>query len=275
MFGGGLLGIGIFILVSKNDILVLTRSVDTSNLDVPSLIEKAAYAIIAGGAFIFIVAFLGCCGACRKSKGMLCTYAIVVGLILALEIAAVVMAIVYKSDVSMTCFIVRVFEKFAKDNLTNLLETRYIGPYDFSDVISLAFDLVHILFGCCGVTSGAQFANISSWNTTYAYDDGSGSYVIATAVIPATCCDFSNDDAFPNDITNFLLSMTNTTCPVTKANSYYEKGCYDELYNAFSTYFNIVIGFGASVGALEILGIISACCLMKKNEDEDKIGDSK
>lgn len=60
-------------MVDKNQILVLTRSasVDTDSLDVPSLLESAAYALIAGGGFIFGVAFLGCCGAITKSKCML------------------------------------------------------------------------------------------------------------------------------------------------------------------------------------------------------------
>ena len=57
--------------MDKNQILVLTRSVDTSNMDAPSLLESAAYALIAGGGFVFLVAFLGCCGALKKDKCML------------------------------------------------------------------------------------------------------------------------------------------------------------------------------------------------------------
>lgn len=71
LFGAACLSLGIFVLVDKNQILVLTRSVDTDSLDVPSLLESAAYALIAGGGFVFLVAFLGCCGAMKRDKCML------------------------------------------------------------------------------------------------------------------------------------------------------------------------------------------------------------
>lgn len=72
--------------MDKNQILVLTRSVDTDSLDVPSLLESAAYALIAGGGFVFLVAFLGCCGAMKRDKCMLTvvklfTYKIVITLL--------------------------------------------------------------------------------------------------------------------------------------------------------------------------------------------------
>lgn len=71
LFGAACLSLGIYVLVDKNQILVLTRSVDTDSLDVPSLLESAAYALIAGGGFVFLVAFLGCCGAMKRDKCML------------------------------------------------------------------------------------------------------------------------------------------------------------------------------------------------------------
>jgi hypothetical protein len=73
LFGGACLGLGVFVLVEKNQILVLTRSAseNADNLDAPSLLESAAYALISGGGFIFGVAFLGCCGAITRSKCML------------------------------------------------------------------------------------------------------------------------------------------------------------------------------------------------------------
>ncbi|XP_062616942.1 uncharacterized protein LOC134278659 [Saccostrea cucullata] len=259
LFGGACLGLGIFVLVDKNEILVLTRSVDTSSLDVPSLLESAAYALIAGGGFIFFVAFLGCCGAILKNKCMLLVYAVIVGLIFAVEASACILAVLYKSD----------FDKYAKSNLNTLLETRYKGPYDTSDAISLAFDLAFIILECCGIESGLEFnSTVTSWNTTYVYESG-GSYTTATAVIPPTCCEFTNKDAFPSDPVTFYNSMTNSQCPTNAANSYYNQGCYDQLQSKFEAYLYILIGIAAGVGALELIGIIAACCLMKKDKDSD------
>ncbi|XP_022344797.2 uncharacterized protein LOC111137580 [Crassostrea virginica] len=262
LFGGACCGLGVFVLVDKNQILVLTRSVDTSNMDAPSLLESAAYALIAGGGFVFLVAFLGCCGALKKDKCMLTVYAIVVGLIFIVEAVACILAVVYKND----------FDKYAKGNLNTLLQTKYKGPYDTSDVISLAFDLAFILLECCGVESGAEFnSTVTNWNSSYVYQSG-GSYVVATATIPLTCCEFSNKDAFPADVTTFYNSMTNNQCPVNQANSYYNKGCYDQLQSKFDSYLYIVIGIAAGVGALQLIGVVAACCLLKKNDVDDDDG---
>ncbi|KAJ8300011.1 hypothetical protein KUTeg_021530, partial [Tegillarca granosa] len=204
---------GIYILVEKNQILVLTRSatssLDSGSLDMPSLLETAAYSLIGAGSIIFIIAFLGWCGACLENNKCLTVYAVIVGFIIVLEIAAVILAIIYKDQ----------FETYAQANLLTLLQSRYKGPYDTSDVVSLAFDLVHIVFQCCGVSNATEFSSISSWNTTYAYDSGGGSYVITNATIPLTCCKFNNTAAFPSDMTGFINSMANNQCPVTQADS--------------------------------------------------------
>ncbi|XP_069121798.1 tetraspanin-18-like [Argopecten irradians] len=268
LFGGGCLAGGIFILLDKSEILVLTRSA-TSSLNVddvvtPSLLESAAYVFIGLGGFVFITALMGFCGACCENNKCLIIYIVIVVTILLGQGTAVVLSIVYKNE----------FETYARDNLKALQQSRYKGPYDTSDIISLAFDVVHIYFQCCGVDSGSEYASISNWNTTYAYDSGGGNYVLGNATIPATCCEFSNTGAFPSDLTGFLNSMVNTTCPITQADSYYSKGCYESIKDRFSQYFNIVIGVGAGIGGLELLGIIAACCLLKKEKDEkedDKI----
>lgn len=76
---------------------------------------------------------------------------------------------------------------------------------------------------CCGIESGSEFnSTVTNWNTTYVYQSG-GSYTVATATIPLTCCEFSNKDAFPTDVTTFYNSMTNNQCPINQANSYYNQ----------------------------------------------------
>ena len=52
---------GIYVLVSKSELLVLTRSATdgySDNVDVPSLLEKSAYILIAVGSFILIISFV-------------------------------------------------------------------------------------------------------------------------------------------------------------------------------------------------------------------------
>lgn len=74
LFGGACIGGGIFVILYKNDILILARSATegaVDSVDTPSLLESAAYVLIATGAFVVFISFVGCCGACLKSKCLL------------------------------------------------------------------------------------------------------------------------------------------------------------------------------------------------------------
>ena len=263
LFGAACMAGGIYVLVSKSELLVLTRSATdgySDNVDVPSLLEKSAYILIAVGSFILIISFVGCCGACTKNKCLLRIYTAIIAMMIILEITAVILAIMYKDKL----------ETYAKGNLQTMLNNNYIGPYDTSNVISLAFDIAQILFKCCGVVNSTEYTSITTWNTTYAYDSGGGVYVTATATIPLTCCEFSNTEAFPDDMTAFLNSIVNNQCPVSQAGAH-TTGCYEALKEEFSKYFNILIGVAGSIAGLELLGLISACCLMKGDEKRKEV----
>ncbi|XP_071154415.1 CD63 antigen-like [Mytilus edulis] len=263
LFGGACIGGGIFVILYKNDILILARSATegaVDSVDTPSLLESAAYVLIATGAFVVFISFVGCCGACLKSKCLLRIYVVVIGLMLLLEIAAVVLVIVYKDKL----------ETYAKDNLSTMLNDNYIGPYSTSNAISLAFDLAQIVFKCCGVVNQTEYASINTWNTTYAYDSGGGVYVTATATIPVTCCQFNNEDAFPDDMTTFLNSIVDNQCPVTQAGAH-TTGCYDALKDEFNKYFSILIGIASGIAGLQVFGFLSACCLMKEDEKREEV----
>ncbi|CAG2221833.1 unnamed protein product [Mytilus edulis] len=237
LFGGACLGGGIYVLVAKNDILILARSatdgaVDT--IDAPSLIERAAHVLIAiEQMFTKDIRNYSWINDCFGSGG---------------------------------CNTGGSFQEqdgdIRKDNLQTMLNDNYIGPYA-SNAVSLAFDLAQILLDCCGVVNQTEYASITTWNTTYAYNS-SGVYITANATIPLTCCQFNNKDAFPDEMTTFINSMVNNTCPVTQTGAH-TTGCYEALKEEFSKYFNIMVGIAAGMGGLQIIGFISACCLMKED----------
>ncbi len=57
----------------KKDLSSLMRVADKNEdvadtVDVPSLLESAAYVLIAAGAFMFVVGFLGCVGAMKEVR---------------------------------------------------------------------------------------------------------------------------------------------------------------------------------------------------------------
>ena len=62
----------------------------------PTVIEQGAYILIAAGAFIFIISFLGYCGAIKESRVLLTAYGLFIIIIALLQITAIVLATVFR-----------------------------------------------------------------------------------------------------------------------------------------------------------------------------------
>lgn len=71
LIGAATLAVGIWVKVDKQHLLDLTRDVSGANLeetDIPSLLENAVIVMIVAGACIFLLGFIGCCGALQSHK---------------------------------------------------------------------------------------------------------------------------------------------------------------------------------------------------------------
>lgn len=79
IFGCVLVGVGAWVLVDSGDYVTLTKAVPYAT---------GPRVLIAAGALIAIVAFLGCCGAWKENRCMLVIFFILLLVILSLEIAA-------------------------------------------------------------------------------------------------------------------------------------------------------------------------------------------
>ena len=64
----------------------------------PTVIEQLAYILIAAGAFIFIISFLGYCGAIKESRVLLTAYGLFIIIIILLQVALIVVAAIYKAE---------------------------------------------------------------------------------------------------------------------------------------------------------------------------------
>ncbi|XP_064616607.1 tetraspanin-18-like [Liolophura sinensis] len=248
LLGIACLAVGIFALVNTNDTYytyLTSYSEDLSSLDTPSLVRSAAIVLAVSGGAICIIAILGFCGACQLIKGCLYAYAFLVMAILALQIASVVVAIFFNSR----------FETYAISWLTLVLNKYYQGPYDTSNVYSLAWDTMMVKLQCCGANNGTDFAAQNKWNRTYIYGNND------RASIPLTCCEFNNTASFPTDMAAFISSMVNKTCPFTESDSYSSTGCYSAIRSTALSYSAYVIGVGVTIGVIELLAIIFAFVL--------------
>lgn len=235
------MGIGIWIAADKNSVLTILKAADgaSENADVhnvasATVLEQAAYMLIAAGAVIFILGFLGCCGAMHESKCLLITYAVLLFLILGLEIGAGIYAAVAK-------------DKFRNDLKSLMLRSlKTYKPQGKEDAVTLGWNYVFAQFECCGVDSG-QDLQISEW---------------AQAVgplgetMPVACCVLSDKSKF--------TPQTPATCPGRaglRLNSNYDRGCYGAVLKWVDNYMTLVIGVAIGLGLVQFLAFIFACCL--------------
>jgi len=257
MVGSAVLCIGTWLAVDKNSFIHLTRY-STFNggpgspeenilqeLTEPSVIEQGAYILIAAGAFIFIISFLGYCGAIKESRVLLSAYGIFIVIIALLQVAAIVLAAVYKTKAGDES------RKFAKYTLK-----KYYTDADHRDAVTLSWDFMMAELKCCGVNNYKDFEEAEQFKK----------YKPSQAV-PESCCILK--DYTQKDGKNlFTPKDDNCISNPTGANSYFDKGCYDRIDEWIRGNLNIVLGTAVGVIGLQILGIIFAFCLCKAVSSE-------
>jgi len=206
------------------------------------VIEQGAYILIAAGAFIFIISFLGYCGAIKESRVLLTAYGLFIIIIALLQIAAIVLAILYRSDAEDQT------QKFFLHTIR-----KYYTHKSQRDAVTLSWDFMMAEFNCCGVHSSEDFSQATEF-LKYARDEGEGQ------IIPEACCML---DDFPKNGQLFTPKDVNCISTPTTSNSYMSRGCYDAVRDKVLSNLQIVIGVSVGVLALQILGIIFAFCLCK------------
>ncbi|XP_078671337.1 tetraspanin-8-like [Branchiostoma floridae x Branchiostoma belcheri] len=133
--GAVLLGVGIWLRVDPAVAEVVSGELNMT------WFYNACYVLIAAGVITMIVGFLGCCGAIKESKCMLMTFAILLGLLFVIELAAGILAIVYKDKIG----------DYARQSFTDALhgETVESKNDDFKNAVRS----IQKKFTCCGLTS--------------------------------------------------------------------------------------------------------------------------
>lgn len=147
--GAGMLAMGIWFIVAEENSYFTEILGGYDNSD--PLLSVAAYVVIGVGGLIFIVGFLGCCGACMESKCMLIMYTIFLVVLLAAEITAAILAIVYQSDIE------------AELNNEILDSLQYYGLED-QKAFTEAWDKMQQGQECCGYNDSGDWDGDIPWS---------------------------------------------------------------------------------------------------------------
>lgn len=236
--GAAILAIGIWMLVAPENAYYLEI------LKIPEtdeMLKYASYVLIAVGAIVFIVGFLGCCGAIQESKCMLVSYFICLILILGAEIAAGILGVIYKDKI--------------KENVDTKVPEMIQKQYLETDYTSLtkAWDWLQIEAKCCG------------YNGPDDYDAGNVKRLLRELGkdIPDSCCvlmeDSTVEDIKPKDVEK---------CQQMEDQYFNEMGCKEQIMTWFDDHVIIIIGLGLGIGCLELFGMIFAICLCRNIGEE-------
>ncbi|NXR78369.1 TSN1 protein, partial [Pycnonotus jocosus] len=155
--GGTLLGVGIWVKVDGQSFLDIFGALSATVLQVVNV----AYLLIAIGAILLVIGFLGCYGAQKESKCLLMMFFSVVLIIFIAEVAAAVLALVFTG----------LAETLLTGLVTPLLKEKYGVEDEFTAIWNTTMTQVH----CCGLN------NYTDFNNSYFYAKHE-SY-------PMQCCD--------------------------------------------------------------------------------------
>ncbi|XP_008828274.1 tetraspanin-8 [Nannospalax galili] len=142
-----ILGLAIWIRVSKDGKEILASGESGTN---PYL---SVNILIAVGAIIMVMGFLGCCGAMKESRCMLLLFFIGLLLILILQVASGVLGAVFKSESS------RILNETLYEDVKLLSETGDQGKEFREVMITFQKELK-----CCGLINGA-----ADWGSNFNY----------------------------------------------------------------------------------------------------------
>jgi len=224
-------------------------------------LKYAVYILFATGGFVFLVGFLGCCGALRESKCMLGLYIFFLIIIMGAEISAGVLTFLHKNELD---------KKIGTDLVVKLqsdpLATNSTGPVQFTVFAGLIMYTQYAM-NCCAINGPTDYKGL---NLTR-FD---------IPVLP-TCCkmkaDFKSDPRAPdtNEVSNWakckeeakaIIGGTATTDVTTEL---YATGCKAKLISIVEDKAKILIALGLGIAFLELIGIIFALCLCLNIENED------
>ncbi|XP_034385677.1 tetraspanin-18-like isoform X1 [Cyclopterus lumpus] len=138
--GSFLLGVGLWVLL---DPMGFREMVAAHAVLFTGVYVLLVYVLLASGGVLFLLGFLGCCGAVRENKALLLLFFMLILFIFLAELAAAVLAFLFREHLTREYFI-------------RELKRHYRGHND-SDVFTSTWNAIMTTFDCCGVGGPEDF----------------------------------------------------------------------------------------------------------------------
>lgn len=242
--GGTLLGIGIWFMVDSNALTLLHVVVAEE-----SLLKGASIIIIVVGGIMFLVGFLGCCGAFLESAGCLFAFAAILVILLLAQIAAGILGGIYYAPVV----------NEVTERMNETMQSYYFGKQNVT-IETKAWDFLQYEMSCCGL-SGPDDWRTSWWYHNYTTSTN-GTELEPTWPVPYSCCVLSGSDYKSQPLNATLCSGAALNSSWLNRDKYLNvEGCESSFHNWVKSHLAIIIGVAIGVIAVQLFEIIVSCCL--------------
>ncbi|KAM3598382.1 uncharacterized protein V6R79_017290 [Siganus canaliculatus] len=160
--GAAILGVGIWVKVDSGSVFNLLGKIKDAPSELGQLLN-VGYLLIAVGAVLLIIGFLGCCGAMKESKCMLLIFFIIILVVFIAEVAGAIVILVFRPVAE------ELLQKVSDAAATDIRKN-----YGENEDITGLWNATMTTLKCCGFNNASDFIN-----STY-YDDNKS--------LPSQCC---------------------------------------------------------------------------------------
>ncbi|XP_053304528.1 tetraspanin-18 [Spea bombifrons] len=220
--GGFLLGLGVWVIVDPTGF----REIIATN----PLLFMGAYLVLAMGAMLFLLGFLGCCGAIRENKCLLLFFFMFILIIFLAELSAAILAFLFR-------------ENLTRDFFTKEVKRHYHGS-NSTEVFSATWNSVMTTFECCGVNGPEDFKDGVRFKTK------------PHRRVPEACC---RRERLARD--GEILNKAE--CLEGKEMFQNRQGCYSVILTSLEPYVYIAGALTIGVLAVELCAMVFAMCLFR------------
>lgn len=245
--GIGVVTAGIYLLTDSTMYVQVVQ--DDANF------HTGIYILIAAGILMFIIGFLGCCGALRESPCMLVTFFSFLLVILVVEVAAGCWVYFNRAEL----------EKMLQEHVKRTVEK----DYSTNEYLTKTFDTIQSNLGCCGANGPRDWSS-SRFNQVNKKSDKGMDLAISSSLqtykLPLSCCSTPKSPQICDDGSRIGLSAN---IPVVM----YQDGCIEKLKDVLKDH--MVTGWALliTIAVLELFGLIFSlvlCCAVRSSTDHYK-----
>jgi tetraspanin-18 len=228
-------------------------------------VKAISILIIVLGAVMFAFGFAGCCGACKESRCLLTIYIVLMGIVMAAEVAVSILAFVFRAKLPEV--IQSGLKQDVRDHITGKTDN---GGDTLKNTFNQFFLSLQFDAQCCGATDYRDYFNGSLYqylNVSMAPSNPS------CYAVPLTCCvRYANSTADWAHLNTSDVAEYDSCCSKTQQSSTgrYSTGCYTKVRDVLEK-FTLPIAIGLIVFAVfQIVIMLSAVCLCQAIGQEER-----